>query len=78
MNRSAEQVGKVHLETAEREEARRMHRIGLDEEVDVAIGPEPIGENRPEQVQANDSRGATEVGDAAVVDFDTLDAHIDG
>lgn len=64
MNRSAEKFGEVHLQPAQREQARRMERIGLDDHVDVAIGAEPICQNGAEQEKPHDANTATRIADS--------------
>ena len=55
---SPKELRKVHLQPAQREKPRRTERISLDENVDVAVGTEPIGQDGAEQEQAYDASPA--------------------
>jgi hypothetical protein len=44
VDRSAEQVAEVHLQATEREPAGWVQGVGLDNEIDVAVGAKTVGE----------------------------------
>ena len=72
---AAKKLGEVHLEAAEGEQPCGAGRVGLHEDIDVAVGAEPIGEDGAEEVGTEDTGAAAGVGDAGEVELEAVEVH---
>jgi len=70
MDGAPEEFRQLHLQASQSEQTHRVGRISLNEYIDVAVWAEPIGQNRPEQVRATNTRSPARRGDAVALDHD--------